>query len=108
MHPPFKGKYTSIFTTMKYYLIFILCCIIVTKNCRAQVNTAAIEAYWRVTEILKKDKQPSREIWDSFFAEKGNYVIIKNITNRNKYIDTTIDLLQLAYMLVRERFWRNP
>ena len=97
-------------------LILILFSLI-QKPATAQVNTEAVDAYWSIVDELKKDRAPSPQTWDAFFALQGNQLALRQARASsqlkdsviNPQVNTVIKFLQLAYMpSQRQRLAQTP
>jgi hypothetical protein len=64
----------------------------------AQVNTDAIDAYWQIVEELKQDRDPSAEVWRTFFDRPGNQLALKYHKNPKEKRDSIRRAFQLVYM----------
>ncbi|HXI00995.1 MAG TPA: DUF5700 domain-containing putative Zn-dependent protease [Sphingobacteriaceae bacterium] len=63
-------------------LFFIIAIVLTSFHSYGQVNTDAIESYFKITDSLKAGKKISEDAWNSFFKIEGNAFFLKK-TARN-------------------------
>ena len=89
-------------------LILVLFSLI-QKPASAQVNTEAVDAYWSIVDELKRDRAPSAQTWNAFFALQGNQLALKQARAAANLKDTVMKSLQLVYMPShRQRLAQTP
>lgn len=81
---------------MKYIFLFLS---LWTLSAQAQtINTAPIEAYWKITESLKNGDSLSLKVWKDFLNIEANQIYIENLNFSDKYIETLRKNIQYVYM----------
>src|SRR5688572_20226730 len=77
--------------------LILLLFVLALKPVAAQINTEAIDAYWAIVDLLRKDKDPAPETWNAFFEKPGNVLALNVYRNAPGIKDTLKNSLALVY-----------
>ncbi|HEY1112282.1 MAG TPA: DUF5700 domain-containing putative Zn-dependent protease [Chitinophagaceae bacterium] len=80
------------------FLCLFISSLLASTTALAQVNTTSIESYFEIVETLKQDKDPAPQVWQAFFEQTGNQLVLKGYRRGESFRDTLKSLIQLVYM----------
>lgn len=87
-----KNKITII---IFFFIVFLeYGCTKDTKNLNPNFDFSSLEQFWNIVDILKTDKEPTGEEWDSLFTTSGYATLIGREISRKSFMNR----LRLSYM----------
>lgn len=93
----YKGRkyfFKNIF--MKYFCFFV--CFWSLSAQSQTINTAPLDAYWKMTEPLKHGDSLTPEVWKDFLKIEANQVYIQNQGFDSAYIEALRKNIEYVYM----------